>query len=445
MEKLPKIVVKRLRQRTVAESHPDADLLTAFSEQLLTGREREGVVEHLARCGDCREVVAFALPAMEEAAAARPVRVARAGWLSWPVLRWGVVAAGLVVVASVGVLQFRQRHEERALVATNVAPKEAAREAVAEPSPAAPSENATGSTKAPAETRKQTAAAEKKQAAAQDELAADRPASAATMPEARAVPGTTHGTMPRSGSTGAGSGYAGGSFRGGGRLAAAPRNSSAGEARSRSSAAAEPESVGKAKAASTQAAAPMAPAPWLRTEPSLMKGAAAPRWTIGADGALQRSVDGGKSWQDVSIAADEPASAKATRSNETVEVSGMAAPVQKDAEANSATPAKAQAPGKTNFAMRSVAKAAPAVNTVFRALSVSADAMELWAGGSGGALYHTVDGGNRWVRVTPSDDSASLSGDVIGIQFADATNLVVRTSTAEGWITADGGKSWKKQ
>ena len=77
MEKLPENRGEAAAAADGGGVHPDADLLTAFSEQLLTGREREGVVEHLARCGDCREVVAFALPAMEEAAAARPVRVAR--------------------------------------------------------------------------------------------------------------------------------------------------------------------------------------------------------------------------------------------------------------------------------------------------------------------------------------------------------------------------------
>ena len=57
MQDVPKIVVKRLQSPAV-EPHPDADLLTAFAEKSLSGRERESVLQHLARCGDCREIVA---------------------------------------------------------------------------------------------------------------------------------------------------------------------------------------------------------------------------------------------------------------------------------------------------------------------------------------------------------------------------------------------------
>src|SRR5260370_24348116 len=99
MQNVPKIVVKRLQSPT-AEWHPDADLLTAFAEHSLAGRERAHVVEHLARCGECREIVALALPATEAAAAGRLGSVAGSGWFSWPVLRWGVVAAGMVAVLS---------------------------------------------------------------------------------------------------------------------------------------------------------------------------------------------------------------------------------------------------------------------------------------------------------------------------------------------------------
>src|SRR5260370_41557667 len=94
MQDVPKIVVNRLQSPT-AESHPDADLLTAFAEHSLAGRERARVVEHLARCGDCREIVALALPATEAVAACRSGSAVRTCWVSLPVLRWGVVAGGM--------------------------------------------------------------------------------------------------------------------------------------------------------------------------------------------------------------------------------------------------------------------------------------------------------------------------------------------------------------
>ncbi len=54
--------------------HPDAESLSAFSEQALARRERVEVLAHLAVCGRCREVVALAREAADadEANAAAP-------------------------------------------------------------------------------------------------------------------------------------------------------------------------------------------------------------------------------------------------------------------------------------------------------------------------------------------------------------------------------------
>src|ERR1700686_2506372 len=109
MPPLPKIVRQRLRGPTSASvPHPDADLLTAFAEKSLQDPERAHVTDHLARCGDCREILALALPVIEDTTTAgvRPATVSRTGWF----LRWGVVAAGITLAASVGVGQLRQRH-----------------------------------------------------------------------------------------------------------------------------------------------------------------------------------------------------------------------------------------------------------------------------------------------------------------------------------------------
>src|SRR5260370_4255270 len=109
MPPLPKIVRQRLRGPTsVSDLHPDADLLTAFAEKSLQDGERARVTDHLAGCGECREIVALALPVIEDTTTTgvRPAPVSRTGWF----LRWGVVAAGVTLAASVGVVQLRQRH-----------------------------------------------------------------------------------------------------------------------------------------------------------------------------------------------------------------------------------------------------------------------------------------------------------------------------------------------
>src|SRR5882762_3883644 len=118
MTEVPKIVYDRLRAALPEQAHPDADLLSAFAEQALSATEREGVLQHLALCGDCREVVALALPAADVAPPRTapqtadedgvPTTVSRAGApaphklrFAWPGLRWAALAAGVVVVAAV--------------------------------------------------------------------------------------------------------------------------------------------------------------------------------------------------------------------------------------------------------------------------------------------------------------------------------------------------------
>src|SRR5208282_5259293 len=85
------------------------------AEQALSATERDGVLEHLAVCGDCRELIALALPDAGVASApiageTDAVRAtgSRAGApaprklsFAWPGLRWAALAAGVVVAASV--------------------------------------------------------------------------------------------------------------------------------------------------------------------------------------------------------------------------------------------------------------------------------------------------------------------------------------------------------
>jgi hypothetical protein len=142
-----------------------------------------------------------------------------------------------------------------------------------------------------------------------------------------------------------------------------------------------------------------------------------PRWTITSAGGLARSFDQGKTWQDVDVNAS-PTPAAGFVSYET---------------------AKA-APAKEDYKKALKAAAAP---VIFRA--VAALGPEVWAGGSNGALYHSVDAGGHWTPVVPSSVGTILSGDILVLDFSDAQHGKVRTSTSEVWITSDGGQTWQKQ
>jgi hypothetical protein len=459
MPNVPKIVLKRL-EMPVVESHPDADLLTAFVEHSLAESERGIILDHLSVCGDCREVVALALPASEDGTVAtrsRPVR----SWFTVPVFRWGVVGVGILAVASVGVLQYRQRqHEgekEKQQVASSRVPSDT------------PRERATGATLQRPVSAAQTsvsppslAAAEKK-AQAGEQPAMRKPAARALLlqnnlraPEAvpapRPMPHASSIVVP--GTSGAGSALA--SVQHAEVPAASEAAEVEGAAAAESATTAPSESreklaqnqlaqnqlaqnqvdlplrnragsnldvVGKAKDPVPAIQPPGVPSQMLAP---LMK-SAAPLWTITPTGSLQRSLDGGRTWEDVNVnSASLPAAAAMSAAKEfqrgdldRAELEGRAEKGKKNQPTKSAT-----------------------TSTVLRALA--ANGSEVWVGGSAATLYHTLDAGVRWTRVLPSSAGVILTGDIITVQFSDPQHGTITTSTPEVWTTADDGQTWQK-
>jgi hypothetical protein len=142
-----------------------------------------------------------------------------------------------------------------------------------------------------------------------------------------------------------------------------------------------------------------------------------PRWSITADGGLQRSLDDGKTWLDVNVN------------------SGLVSGASKMAVTAEST----QGPENR----KKKVEAQPSPSLVFRA--VSAQGAEVWAGGSAAMLYHSTDYGAHWTRVLPFTSGAALTGDITSIEFSDPQHGRVITSAGEVWITADDGQSWRRQ
>ena len=101
--KIPRIIRERLQTATAvnATEHPEANLLSAFSENLLRADERDQVLQHLATCAACRQVVALAAVSRRER---EPLVVTERRPLRWKILRWtalGASAAAMVAVVAV--------------------------------------------------------------------------------------------------------------------------------------------------------------------------------------------------------------------------------------------------------------------------------------------------------------------------------------------------------
>jgi hypothetical protein len=463
MSSIPKIVRDRLKAAPPAVNHPDADVLTAFAEQSLPDRDRATVIEHLARCGDCRDVVALALPATElTSTTATQVRESR--WLTWPALRWAFVAAGVVAIASIGVMRF-QRHSEMADLRMSSRQQVTATDAKNE-SPVPPSAASSTNADKPAT---QPASSEFGSSPEQNAIV--------ILPKSAPRPDTSgiHRPQARGGVTGGAAGaiIAGPAMpsqqQGAGQQIArsttapkqhtdsnlalqvpsvsetvavsSPADQVAAEAknhkadlRDESAVApadfdAYPGGVGKAKPAASAGAArtvpsPAAPMPAPAAAQFAMAKALPPRWTISPAGSLQRSFDQGNSWQDVNVLASAAVFENFMRysGSDTATAEKVARSKEKDANKKSL---KAEAA------------------LTFRA--VAANGADVWAGGQQGILYHSADAGDHWRRIVPASGSIFLTGDILAVEFADAQNGRVTTSTAESWATSDGGQTWQKQ
>jgi hypothetical protein len=485
MERVPKIVGERLKAAAVAVDHPDADVLTAFSERSLPDREKIAVLEHLARCGECRDIIALSLPAAEPTAPV--IRPVRGRWLTWPRLQWGLVAAGVIVVGSFGVLRYRAtshpdtvasydasraqdiekaKNQTERLPATPAAANEEKKttqnglldnEVKSKPAPEArefdrleqfaklqpPARDqrpdADGSRgrlrpqtlahgpKPPTQQWQQNAIANannnayafqsqtpapavppefaRKQSSNQVVVSAQVPASSTA---GSAVGGPVTDKKVQDLDTLAVNGRS--------LTILQPSGSNAGAEVARAKPAETTPSANAPKAQPTDAYAVSTIDGSNFTQTAALAPESA-RWSINAMGGLQRSMDQGKSWQDVEVTG----------------ATGMGSGADMRLAMKSSRE-KALAKDKAD------AKHAP---VLFRA--VSANGPDVWAGGSSGHLYHSTDAGVHWVQVVPTWSGVVLTDDIVSLQFADPLQGRIVTSSSEIWTTSDAGQTWQKR
>jgi hypothetical protein len=112
----PNTLQRELARNQQTGPHPDADVLTAFTEDALPEREREQLIAHLAVCAECREVLSLAASAAPESVTdtalllPRPMHPRLRTWLPWV-----AVAAGVVIVTLVLVLHERKQEFKASL------------------------------------------------------------------------------------------------------------------------------------------------------------------------------------------------------------------------------------------------------------------------------------------------------------------------------------------
>jgi hypothetical protein len=388
MDPLPKLVATHLQSHGAVGGHPDADQLTALMENVLAGPERSRVLDHVATCAECRDVVFTALPQFaptQEAVSFSPNR----GWLRWPVLHWGALAVCAMVVGTAVTLHYQDRTQERLSEATAVPAQMVAKEQDQlsrniKSNDDAPLGDQPGDSKLKSLTPSQAADANigRYSGNLQSSYASSSPAlTVEPVPQTEQESRSLKEEAKKDRDAVSLQDQARNTMRQQVAEAAPPAGSLDNRAEVVTGKAKEPLEKSDTKQPALNEPAFRADRKTSAVASGLIL---APRWTLAADGTLQRSLNGGKTWEMIGVAA----------------------------------------------------------NVKLRA--VTAVGNEIWVGGDGGALYHSSDAGGSWTKVQPTMEGTSLSADVIGLEFVDTQHGKVTTAAGENWTTSDGGQTWRK-
>jgi hypothetical protein len=451
VNKIPHSVRHNLAAQRPGGEHPDADQLTAFSEQQLSGAERESVLAHLAACAECREIVALATP---EPAATQPTFVPARSWWSVRSFKWGAAAAA-VAMAALGLALLRPSQRQPESQVAQVAQK-----STTLPSAPAPRADETRSTDSVS-----------RYAGVRSELPTQRNS------EARKPVVRHPGNAPEQPTQNAGGGMAGGT------VAPTLNEELAGRAKNDAAFADKQKSEADQYAFS----ASTAPAPQQKSQVSevgALSRNAAKDTTITADSAKAKTPSVSETVEVTSEAPMVAAESKSKPSVDTTtaaqanaapanqrQAAGQAAGaavggLQKTARrASKQSEAGAPTPSTAAFTLNTAAAGSQtawrinagrlqhldpdlgrwndvAVNTAARLSVVGSAGNEVWVGGSGGAMFYSNDSGEHWVPV--STGGWDKTATIVGLTPTARQSVEVHLSNGERWRSADAGASWNK-
>jgi len=414
MSDVPKIVPERLRAAQPRDAHPDANALAAFAEQALSGAERDGVMRHLARCGDCREIVALSLPPLSEAEpVARPelARIDRPrthSRFAWPSLRWAALAASVVVVASV--LMLRPSH-------------------VAAPTDEAISLPRTSAPPSPLPERKEAAAVASQKSSEVREI----PLAEKDSPRLNGLqfPGDSHQSVKvlipgkRDDLRAKGSTLD--------NDIPSPVQDQRVTDSGRNLAAPPPPPLGGSSEVVTVQSGSAVMEPQTSRLPETLSNEAASPAVAKAKPALKEEADK-KTPESASMAFGRLTS------------QAVSPLTRADALQKSALAAQwSLSQGKLRRSLDAGAHWQAALQTPQPLLAFGAFAGSVWAGGKSGTLMLSSDAGATWTAVHPATSDATLTADIVAIEMRTETDVTVSTAHHETWITADGGKTWTRK
>lgn len=377
MDRFEKLVSAAL-QKDAVESHPDPNLLAAFAENVLPRNERDVVLQHLSSCPECRQVVYLALPqegGMQQVALAQRSQFRL-------LIRWGTAVASIAILAFVFGTRYAGRKAATPApvqIAAENQPRELDRLQKSDNLPATREGSRVTYQARPPE-KHMTAKPEAKLRF--DESGQVHVATPAATPAQQALSGQlgqkkedladakSKEKLDQDSELTAVNGV---------------RSINQSVAVSGTAGPILQEKVARDAELKRVPAAQSASSAGYAAVSTSGKVTGLPQWRLSPQGRIERSLDSGKTWTQISVAD----------------------------------------------------------GAVLKALSVNG--ANVWAGGEAGVLFRSRDAGAHWIQVKPEFAGQKLNADITRIEFFGLMNGAVTTSSGQTWTTSDGGNTWSRK